>query len=471
MPRDIIFLHAVGISHSLFLTMVISRMKLIDQLWAFFASVQLAILTLCSIALTSIIGTIIPQGESHAFYVTKFGAKTAMFFQILDIPTMYSSWWFYGLLGLLSTNLLICSLDRFPTVWQIITAENLAIPLERIDKMSSFRRWSLSSKAVNNIDWQATMAACGWHCATKNLGESLLFFSQKGRWSRVGVYIVHMSILVIFVGAIIGHFFGFKGTVMIPELRSTEKIFANPDSIPIELGFTIRCDSFALEFYDNGMPKEYKSSLTILENGKEILHKNIKVNTPLTHKGITFYQSSYQGNQEFLVEITDETTSESRQFSLPFQQQISWDDKNLRFGIINVESAGQKALRAKIWFKAGDDPAITQWFTNSENGSITSDGKNYTLKAKQLYSTGLQVAKDPGVWIVYAGCGLLLLGLYMAFFLSHKRIWLYQQITATGRSVSLAGSSNKNKLAFVQVFTRLEDCIDQTIRRHDSETP
>ena len=450
---------------------VIFRMKLINQLWALFASVHLAILTLCSIAITSIIGTIIPQGETHAFYASKFGANTAMFFQILDIPTMYSSWWFYSLLGLLSTNLVICSFDRIPAVWQIITIDNLAIPLDRIEKMSSFRQWSLPPEGVNKIDWQAILQSCGWRCETKEQGVNSLTFSQKGRWSRTGVYIVHTSILVIFVGAIIGHFFGFKGSVMIPELRSTEKIFTNPGSIPIELGFTIRCNDFGLEFYNNGTPKEYKSSLTVLENGREILQKDIKVNSPLTHKGITFYQSSYQGHQEFLVEITEVVTSESRQFSLPFQQQLSWDDKNLRFGVINAEAAGQRALRAKIWFKAGDDPAITQWLTNNEKVSITSNGKNYTLRAKQLYSTGLQVAKDPGVWVVYSGCGLLLLGLYMAFFLSHKRIWLYQQVTNSRVLVSLSGSSNKNKLAFAQVFTRLEDVIEKTIHRHNSKNP
>ncbi len=446
-------------------------MKLINQLWAHFASVHLAILTLCSIAITSIIGTIIPQGETQAFYASKFGTNTAMFFQVLDIPTMYSSWWFYGLLGLLSTNLIICSLDRIPAVWKIITADNLAVPLDRIEKMSSFRHWTLPPEFAHKIDWQGILQNCGWQSETKQLGVNSIIFSQKGRWSRTGVYIVHTSILVIFVGAIIGHFFGFKGSVMIPELRSTEKIFTTPGSTPIELGFTVRCNNFGLEFYNNGTPKEYKSNLTILENGKEILHKDIKVNSPLTYKGITFYQSSYQGHQEFLVEIIETATSDIRQFSLPFQQQISWDEKNLRFGVINAEAAGQRALRAKFWFKAGDDPAITQWFTDNEIAEITSGGKTYTLKVKQLYSTGLQVAKDPGVWAVYAGCGLLLFGLYMAFFLSHKRIWLCLQKTDSGILVSLAGSSNKNRLSFAQTFNRLEELVEQTIRRHNSSSP
>lgn len=444
-------------------------MKLFNQLWSFFASVQLAILTLGSVSITSIIGTVIPQGEPFTFYVSRFGAKTAFLIQILDISTMYSSWWFLGLLGLLSINLTICSLDRFPTVWHIMKADNLALPLERIKKMSSVRRWAISAEKIDCIDWKAVLDTSGWHWEAKLFGESTLFFSQKGCWSRVGVYIVHTSILVIFVGAIVGYVLGFKGSIMIPELQSTEKIFTNPGSIPIDLGFSIRNDSFGIEFYPNGMPKEYKSSLTIVENGKEILHKDIKVNSPLTYKGITFYQSSYQGHQDFLIWITETATNESKQFSLPFQQQSSWDGKNLHFGIINAEASGQQVLRAKIWFKVGDDPAVTQWITNSDNASIISGGKRFSVKIKQLYSTGLQVAKDPGVWIVYTGCGLLLFGLYMAFFTSHKRIWLYQHVTPTEKLVYLAGSANKNKPGFANAFIKLEALIDQNIGQHESE--
>ena len=446
-----------------------SRMKLIYQLWSFFASVQLAILILVTISITSIIGTVIPQGEPFTFYVSRFGAKTALLIQILDIATMYSSWWFLSLLALLCINLIVCSLDRFPTVWRIIRADNLAIPFDRVKKMSSVRQWAMSTERINNIDWKAVLGTSGWHFEEKKFGESALYFSQKGHWSRVGVYIVHASILVIFAGAIVGHFLGFKGSVMIPELSSTEKIFTSPSSVPINLGFSIRNDSFALAFYPNGMPKEYKSSLTIVENGQEILHKDIKVNSPLTYNGITFYQSSYQGHQEFLLRITETATKESRLFSLPFQQPSSWDDKNLHFGIINAETTGEQVLRAKIWFKAGSDPAITEWIANNDDVSLISGGKHYTLKVKQLYSTGLQVAKDPGVWLVYTGCGLLLLGLYMAFFTSHKRIWLYQCVSPTEQLVYLAGLANKNKQSFINTFAQLEALIDQNIDQQESK--
>jgi hypothetical protein len=44
---------------------------------------------------------------------------------------------------------------------------------------------------------------------------------------------------------------------------------------------------------DPNAVKDFKSNLSIIENGKEVLTKTIEVNHPLSWKGYTFYQSSY----------------------------------------------------------------------------------------------------------------------------------------------------------------------------------
>ena len=80
-----------------------------------------------------------------------------------------------------------------------------------------------------------------------------------------------------------------------------------------------------------------------------------------------------------------------------------------------------------------------------------------------MYATGLQVAKDPGVWVVYIGCGLMMLGLFMAFFMSHKRIWLYRHVDGDSSTLYLSGSANKNKAGFTKIFNDLEKRIDQSL--------
>lgn len=438
-------------------------MKYLQQVWNFFASVQLAISTLCCISLTSIIGTLVPQGETSAEYVRRFGEKTALFFHILDIPRMYSSWWFHGLLALLAVNLIVCSLDRFPAAWKLITANNLDISPSRLEKMPFSRRWSVSTALLETVDWHQALFSKSGGTLEKKEENRVLLLTEKGKWSRLGVYLVHASILIIFIGAIVGQLWGFKGSVMLPELRETEHVFSSGKSNRIPLGFTVRCQAFAIDFYDNGMVKEYRSTLTILENQKEVLTTNIVVNSPLEYKGITFYQASYQPHQEFIVEIREDGDKSPRRFALPFQQEGVWEERGLRFGILNAEGSGQRAVRAKLWFKAGAAEAVNKWLDDNQTVSLESEGKTYTVRVKQLYSTGLQVAKDPGVWIVYGGCFFLLFGLYLAFFHSHQKIWISLEKNGSVGTVVLAGTTNKNKLGFARRFQHLGAHLDSQL--------
>lgn len=424
---------------------------------------QLAISTLCCISLTSVIGTLVPQGETTAEYVRRFGEKTALFFHVLDIPRMYSSWWFHGLLALLAVNLIVCSLDRFPAAWKLIIANNLEISPSRLEKMPFSRRWSVSTGVLEAIDWLQVLSSQIGGVREKKEENRVVLLAEKGKWSRLGVYLVHASILIIFIGAIVGQLWGFKGSVMLPELRETEHVFSSGNSNRISLGFTVRCQAFAIDFYDNGMVREYRSTLTIVDNQKEVLTTDIIVNSPLEYKGITFYQSSYQPHQEFIVEIGEDGDQAPRRFALPFQQEGVWEERGLRFGILNAEGSGQRAVRAKLWFKAGAAEAVNQWLDDNQTVTLESAGKTYTVRIKQLYSTGLQVAKDPGVWIVYGGCFLLLFGLYLAFFHSHQKIWIYLEKDGPAATVVLAGTTNKNKLAFASRFQDLGEHLDSQL--------
>jgi cytochrome c biogenesis protein len=433
-------------------------MKNSNPIWDFFASVKLAIINLFILSTTSIIGTIIPQKESAQWYIDKYGETTANFFQVLSFtPDMYSSVWFLLLLGLLCLNLIVCSLDRFPGVWRQIKADNLQTPLHRLEKMMPQHQWqsnNLPESVATSL--KKALDTSGWKAEERKVDDGILLFAQKGAMTRTGVYIVHISILVIFAGAIIGSTFGFKGSVMLPETRVTDKIYTFDTQTPVDLGFEVRCDRFDIEFYANGMPKAYRSQLTILENGTVVKEKAIVVNDPLTHRGITFYQSSYQAYQEFSITITNKKTGVSETAIIPYQQQHSLIESGLRFGVINAEGRGQSVSRMKIWFTDDKGDPSVFWLDNGEQATVERTTNNYTVSAKQMYATGLQVAKDPGVWTVYAGCIMMIFGLIVAFFMSHQRVWLYiRQETDNKSSILMAGNANKNKDVFEKTLQTL----------------
>jgi cytochrome c biogenesis protein len=427
-----------------------------NPIYSFFSSVKLALFTLFLLAITSIIGTVIPQKESFSYYVQHYGESTAQLFQVLSIPDMYASWWFLALLTLLVVNLIVCSFNRFPGVWKQIKADNLDTSLSRLSKMRLKEKWvSNTSEETLATELSQSLAGKGWKTEQRQRDESLLLFAQKSAMSRTGVYIVHASILVIFVGALIGELYGYKGSVMLPETKTTDTIYAYDTSKPIPLGFEVRCDRFDIEFYATGMPKAYRSHLTILEDGKITLEKNIVVNDPLTYKGLTFYQSSYKGYQDFLLTITDQTDGKEEVVILPFQKRTGLSQHEGSIGVINAETMGQSVTRIKVWFDDEQGPASTFWLKAGDQATVERTDKKYTIAAKQMYATGLQVAKDPGVWVVYIGCGMMILGLFVAFFMSHKRIWLLLTKEDKKTSVLMSGSANKNKVGFEKMFFSL----------------
>ena len=188
---------------------------------------------------------------------------------------------------------------------------------------------------------------------------------------------------------------------------------------------------------------------------------------------MTFYQSSYEPLQEFMITLRNQESGAEKRFRIKPGQQSAWPESDISFGIINLMRNRQgMAQRIKFWFNenGGDEPSIF-WMGDRQQITIERPGRNFTITARQLYATGLEVAKDPGVWIVYLGCTLMLLGLYVAFFLSHQRLWVYitpvnnengeSGCGGKGTRIIVGGAGNKNRNAFERRFTALVTIIKQ----------
>ncbi|MCL2790441.1 MAG: cytochrome c biogenesis protein ResB [Desulfobulbus sp.] len=438
-----------------------------NALFSLFASVQLALLLLFLLASTAIIGTIIPQNNPAAFYVERYGFKTARFFQLLDIQDMYNSWWFLGLLTLFAVNLIVCSAERIPQVIRLVRRNNLTVTPEQLAKfpLRSERHHSGNLAAV------AAQAALvlkrhGWRAQAIPTESGQMYGAEKGKWSRFGVYLVHCSILVILAGTLLGSsavaqkifrdpLYAFKGSIMLPEEEATDHVLASKGGERLDLGFTLRCDDFAIEYYGNGMPKTYRSKVTVLEHGAPVQSAEIEVNRPLTYKGITFYQSNYQPLQDYQVVLKKQDKSAETTARIPVATQIDWLEGGISYGIINLERQGEVTRRLKIWFTDNQGEPSVFWVHVGQEAAIERPSGTYLLTIQQRYATGLQAAKDPGVWLVYSGCLLMLAGLYIAFFLSHRKVYVFIQPQATGCHLLFAGDANKNRVGFEKYFIKL----------------
>jgi len=91
------------------------------------------------------------------------------------------------------------------------------------------------------------------------------------------------------------------------------------------------------------------------------------------------------------------------------------------------------------------------------------------LKAENRYYTGLQVNKDPGVWLIWLGCGLILAGFLVTFFLSHQKVFIGLFPNDKGVEIVAAGSTHRNPGSFRIRFDALAADIEAAIKSGDAK--
>ena len=447
--------------------MATTERSFINNVWDFFCSLKLTLFLLISLALTSIIGTVLPQGPLPPEYVAEISATKLQIYSKLGFFDMYHSWWFITLLYIFSINLICCSIKRLPHVFKFISEPTLVLGESMRNSFPLKKEISFSGSIDKGKDRLVEFLGKEFSTpvVTEHNGEYHLF-AQKSAWCRLGVYVVHFSILVIFVGAIIGSLAGYKGFVTIVE-GSSINAFESRSGQRVPLGFEVLCEKFNVEFYSTGAPKEFRSTLTILENGKPVPgYSQVKVivNEPLTYKGITFYQSSYgqasEGGEHF-VTVTPRNGGAPQKFTVHEGNVVTLKD-GTTFKLLEATqevrpfAPGFSGPAARIEVtRKGAEPQTFIAFknypdVNAERGDSLVFGYEGT-NAKQY--TGLQVAKDPGVWVVWLGCTLMVLGIGVAFFMSHKRIWV---VVSKGH-VRMYGNASKNQAAFLMQFEDISE--------------
>ncbi len=453
--------------------------KTISQsLWDFFCSLKLTMFLFIALAVSSIIGTVIPQGTVPPEYLQTITQNKLKLYQALGFFDMYHSWWFILLLILLTVNLIACSIKRLPGIWRTITRPVTVID-DGLEKTLSNRTIIITdgdASTLSNRVVSILMAEFAAPVITENKGIIHLF-AQKAPWSRLAVYAVHLSVIIIFIGAIIGSLFGYKGFVNIPEGNSVDKVMSRAEK-EINLGFAVRCEKFSVANYPNGAPKEFKSILTVLENGKPVAGYNrvpVIVNDPLTYKGITFYQSSYGklGDHEFTISDADGHTQPLKIRSggsakLPNGSGICLQETTPDISQYQAGVSGP-AAQVEVHLANGENKTFIVYSNNPAMNRMNlpyTGGKLLQYRGgEEFMYTGLQVAKDPGVWVVWVGCILMMVGIYAAFFMSHRRIW----VRVENGIITIGGNASKNQGGFQLFMEKLVTKLKNQLPSEDNK--
>ena len=447
-----------------------------SSLWDSLSSVRLTVLLMIILAVASVFGTLIPQNAPVEEYLQVYRAATYKILRILGFLDMYHAGWFFFLLGLLSLNLLVCSLKRFRSIWKFFAQPEIRLEENQWKAISPGRKISQPvppEKILSQV--QETLSRVFGRPQVLKGDGSIQLFAEKGKFSRLGFYFIHLSILVILAGALIGLYFGFRGYINITEGETADRVVLRSGQQAHPLGFEVKLDKFNVSFYSSGAPQEFKSTVTILEGGRKVLSEPIRVNHPLTYRGISFYQSSYGLANVEKVVLTIQDRVSGKETTVPAQIGTRTEIPG---------TSGTFAVTRFIPDLRGGGPAFqvvlsepdrrmeTFWILQRYPDFDSNRPGRYYFRIKEIepqYYSGLQVTKDPGVWFVWIGCFLLMAGLCLAFFMSHRRVWVRLTEKKGGTLVEIAGSSHRDRIEFEKELEKIEQSLTGLFPRAEKE--
>jgi cytochrome c biogenesis protein len=481
------------------------------QGWREFRSMRTALVLLLALATAAIFGSLFPQRNISPQRVQQYAADHPALASLLDRLGMFDVFgapWFMAIYLALLTALVACLVPRIASYLRLLrTRPHPPRPqLDRYRNYASFQTGASPEQAVQLT--RQTLQRRRFRLAAHGRGE---LSAEKGFLREAASLLFHLSFLVLLVGLAFGKGFGYRGQTTLIEGEtwadarinydafSPGRYFGAGDLPP----FSLRLDDFSNSFYDNLTPREYASRLAALDaEGRQTQAQKVTVNRPMTVDGVRVFQSDYGYAPVVRVRTrsgevlqdgpvlssrdpgSEVSTGAIRLPSLKPQvglqitfftglrvvpgadgeRQIVNDPRLVNPVLVVVPFTGDlNAARAHSVFTldySGLGPPGRPLILPVGRSGRFADGLEVDFPSLRQY-TVLTLARDPGVPMVGAAAGLILIGLIPSLYVTRRRVWLRATPAAEGGSrVELAGLALQGKIAFVDEFKDLAQEVE-----------
>jgi cytochrome c biogenesis protein len=386
-------------------------------------NLRLAIILLLFIALISSLGTIIEQEKTISFYETNYPISNSIagfinsdFILFFGLDHVYTANWFLTLLFLFGGSLLSCTLSRqipslkLARLWKFFKSEN------KTNKMGI--SFTLSNGSLSQFSYLLRQRQYNV------IQQGSYIYAYKGLVGKIGPILVHLSIICILIGSVLGSLTGFMLQELIPkgELFHLQNIISSGSLSYIPQNFEGYISDFNIAYNDQGMVDQFYSEIDILDNDLQIKkEKTIFVNEPLRYSGVTFYQTDWS-----IVSL--KFTLNNRDNFEVFLREVN-GESNSRFWIGSLESEAKSKILIVLQDLTGKYllyDSEKKLLGQSEIGHKIFFNGNHLRLNKILPSTGLQIKSDPGIPLVYTGFFFLIFSVLISY-TSYFQIWIVKK--------------------------------------------
>ena len=421
------------------------------------SSIQFGIIIMISIVVISVVGTIIPQGQSADYYREQYSAVTSFIIKVFRFDITYHSPLFLSLSGLLGMNLFLCSLLKFPAILKKTFMPDTVVSAEKIARLPIYV--TVQDKTLDDIG--KTFTSSGFRL--RKIDNHRLF-GEKWRIGYLGSSFIHLSLLILLLGGLVSLVTGRRGKIILEKGHSVSEVtFPGKSTIP--LGFEISLNHFDVEFYEDfpGRPKSYTSSVTVTKPSLPSFDTDIRVNHPLICNGFPIFQSGYGKSKVMETAVSDNDTAivDVRLKGIPaevpplavfvmvkgVQYPVPGFEDSIKISMVelhgdfkhsrSVSGEPNPAVKLEVivhdvvkWsvYAFKNFPRMNMPMEKDLNILFTmQDIKNSGSKIasnNEEYYTVLGVVKDKGSQLMWAGAFIMSVGMLFSFFVRPERIWV-----------------------------------------------
>lgn len=413
------------------------------KIFRIFADLRFSIFILLLISICSIIGTIIEQDQAIEIYKNNYPLINPVFGFLswnriiqFGLNHVYKTWWFLGLIGLLSLSLILCSfLQQLPSL-------KIARRCQFFRTINSFYKLELST-VLNNFSLNKIIAQIKQQDYSIFHQQNIIY-CYRGLIGRVAPIIVHFSMILILFGTIIGALFGFKAQELVPKTENFHiQNILNSGFLTVIPTTSARINDFWITYTKTQTIFQFYSDISILNlQGQEIERKTVAVNQPFIYKKIYYYQTDWnliglrlQSPSKIKVEYPLlNILNEKTKIWLTWVSNNKTSDKGNIVILNNLEGSGS------IYNEIG------QFVKNVELNEIFNFEKSFYF-VEIISSTGLQVKTDPGIPIIYFGFLFLMISTLLSY-VSYSQIWIVEE----ENQIFIGGNTNRAFFEFELEF-------------------
>ena len=473
--------------------------NLLTEMMRLLSSVRFGVTLLVLLVVACMIGMLIMQQNVDGFdkYYAELTPSQKLVYGGLGFFDIYHVWYFNALLLVLSLNIVLASIDRFPGAWRYISRRKLEASRPYILNQQQHATLIVEGESRNAVVERISAA-----CRSVGLKPSVVekegrthVFAERGAWNRLGAYAVHVALLTIFMGGFLTAQFGREGQMPLMPGKSASSMtnlafeLDQTRRMPVPLPFTVTCLDIQQKLIKKDGSIQANNTidwLTRIKINDEYGEREalVHLNTPYDYRGYRFFQQSFTSfgmARNITLRLTPQhggapqevTIKRDGSATLADGTKIDFEDFQPDFtlgqGGKPDSSSGEynnPAAILKVTTPSGEQKRVYAFQMELPDGApVGAPFGGYKYKLADFEKVPLQhvlaLQKDPGRIPFYAGSTMLIGMLCAVFFFSHQRVWaVVEEGVEAGRcEVALGGNTNRNKLGFEDRFKKLVKAI------------